>query len=91
MATPQQLLRAEADGGLGEESLSPTDGYIPTFYVGHHESQRPLPITDFVLRQAQEIGVCSSLLQDRIPTANHSSSMICLRVLSQARISIHEF
>jgi len=64
MATPQQPLRAEAEGGADEEQPSPTDGYIPTFYVGHHESQRPLPITDFVLRQAQEVGVCSSIPQD---------------------------
>jgi protein arginine N-methyltransferase 5 len=33
------------------------DDFIPTFYVGHHESKRALPVTDFVLRQAQDIGV----------------------------------
>ncbi|KAI4216007.1 MAG: hypothetical protein LQ351_001503 [Letrouitia transgressa] len=35
---------------------SPTspDEYMPIFYVGQHESKRPLPVTDQVLRQAQD-------------------------------------
>jgi protein arginine N-methyltransferase 5 len=33
------------------------EDYMPTFYIGHHESKRPLPVTDFVLRQAQDVGV----------------------------------
>ena len=41
------------------EFLSPDD-FIPTFYVGHHESKQSLPVTDFVLRQAQDIGVSLS-------------------------------
>jgi protein arginine N-methyltransferase 5 len=52
MASPQQPL--VADGGLP----SPVDDFMPTFYVGHHESNRPLPVTDFALRQAQDVGVC---------------------------------
>ena len=40
-----------------EPTPSPVDDYIPTFYIGHHESKRPLPVTDFVLRQAQDVGV----------------------------------
>ena len=39
------------------ESSSPVEDFTPTFYVGHHESKRPLPVTDFVLRQAQDVGV----------------------------------
>jgi protein arginine N-methyltransferase 5 len=48
MASPQQLVL---------DSPSPVDDFTPTFYVGHHESKRPLPVTDFVLRQAQDVGV----------------------------------
>jgi hypothetical protein len=51
MASAPQPLAAEAD------LPSPVDDYTPTFYVGHHESRRPLPVTDFVLRQAQDVGV----------------------------------
>lgn len=35
----------------------PVDDYIPTFYVGQHESRRALPITEQVLRQAQDCNV----------------------------------
>lgn len=34
------------------------DENLPTFYIGHHESKRPLPVTEFVLRQAGDVGVC---------------------------------
>jgi len=50
-STKHQLLDADLD------SLSPVDDFTPTFYIGHHESKRPLPVTDFVLRQAQDVGV----------------------------------
>ena len=53
MTSPQQLAGAEA------ESSSPVEDFVPTFYVGHHESKRPLPVTELVLRQAQDIGVGS--------------------------------
>ncbi|TVY81482.1 Protein arginine N-methyltransferase skb1 [Lachnellula suecica] len=45
-----QPLAGEAD------SSSPLEEFMPTFYIGHHESKRPLPVTDFVLRQAQDAG-----------------------------------
>jgi type II protein arginine methyltransferase len=48
MAFPQQPVN---------DPPSPVDDFTPTFYVGHHESKRPLPVTDFVLRQAQDVGV----------------------------------
>lgn len=51
MAAPQEAMLSS---GVGESS--PTDDFTPTFYVGHHESKRPLPVTDFVLRQAQDVG-----------------------------------
>ena len=54
MASLQQTSTAEPD------SSSPLEDFIPTFYIGHHESKRPLPVTDFVLRQAQEVGVRKS-------------------------------
>jgi protein arginine N-methyltransferase 5 len=38
----------------------PVEDYVPIFYVGHHESQRPLPISGLMLRQAQNAGVTSS-------------------------------
>lgn len=50
MATSQPLV-AEADAS------SPLEEFMPTFYIGHHEAKRPLPVTDFVLRQAQDAGV----------------------------------
>ncbi|RAL67086.1 hypothetical protein DID88_007866 [Monilinia fructigena] len=36
--------------------MATADEDIPTFYIGHHQSKRPLPVTDFVLRQAQDVG-----------------------------------
>lgn len=54
MASSQETVLSP---GIGESS--PTDDFTPTFYVGHHESKRPLPVTDFVLRQAQDVGVCA--------------------------------
>jgi len=48
MSSPQQP---------GVDPISPIDDFTPTFYVGHHESKRPLPVTDIVLRHAQDVGV----------------------------------
>jgi protein arginine N-methyltransferase 5 len=45
-----------------EADSSPVEEFMPVFYVGHHESKRRLPVTDFVLRQAQDVGVSSFLL-----------------------------
>ncbi|KUJ23139.1 Skb1 methyltransferase [Mollisia scopiformis] len=50
MSSLQQPVGAEAD------PESPVDDYMPTFFIGHHESKRPLPVTDKVLRQAQDVG-----------------------------------
>lgn len=33
------------------------DDFMPTFYIGQHESKRTLPVTDQVLRQAQDCAV----------------------------------
>lgn len=35
----------------------PVDDYVPIFYVGHHEAGRPLPISEPILRRAQDAGV----------------------------------
>jgi len=51
MSTPQPA----------EDEFSPPTDYTPNFYVGHHETKRPLPVTDLVLRLAQDVGV--SILQ----------------------------
>lgn len=56
--------------GADAEPSSPVDDYTPTFYVGHHESKRPLPVTDFVLRQAQDVGVSAPRWDERLPNAN---------------------
>ena len=36
------------------ETEMPEDGWMPTFYVGQHESRRALPVTDHVLQQAHD-------------------------------------
>lgn len=43
------------------DSNAAADENIPTFYIGHHESKRPLPATNFVLQQAQDVGVLKLL------------------------------
>jgi len=50
------MASSQLHSGADAEPASPVDDYTPTFYVGHHESKRPLPVTDFVLRQAQDVG-----------------------------------
>ena len=35
------------------------DDYMPTFYIGHHEYRRQLPVTEFALRLATDVGVRS--------------------------------
>lgn len=47
-----------ADADANSETAA--DENPPTFYIGHHESKRPLPVTDFVLQQAMDVGVCDS-------------------------------
>ena len=39
------------------DASTAVDDYIPTFYVGQHESRRALPVTEHVLRQAQDCNV----------------------------------
>lgn len=39
------------------ESLSAIDDFMPTFYVGQHESKRVLPVSSQVVRQAQDCNV----------------------------------
>jgi protein arginine N-methyltransferase 5 len=67
MASSQPVAAAE-----GEPS---TDDFVPIFYVGHHESERAQPVTDFVLRQAQDIGVYLVSPHSRIHA--DTSSMTC--------------
>jgi protein arginine N-methyltransferase 5 len=47
--------------GADVDPISPQDDFTPTFYVGHHESKRPLPVTGAALRQAQDVGVISPI------------------------------
>lgn len=39
------------------ESPSTIDDFMPTFYVGQHESKRALPVSNQVVRQAQDCNV----------------------------------
>ena len=39
------------------ESPSAIDDFMPTFYVGQHESKRALPVSNQVVRQAQDCNV----------------------------------
>lgn len=55
----------------------PPDESMPIFYVGHHESRRPLPISDPILRQAQDIGVSTRFISLLIDADKLST--ICLR------------
>lgn len=50
-------MTSQPAAGSEPSPLGDGDDYTPTFYVGHHESKRPLPVTEFVLRQAQDVGV----------------------------------
>lgn len=49
---------------LGEQSpyveAAPVDDFVPIFYIGHHETKRSLPISESLLRRAQDVGVCSN-------------------------------
>ncbi|KAH8601327.1 PRMT5 arginine-N-methyltransferase-domain-containing protein [Bisporella sp. PMI_857] len=58
------------------ESSSPADEYIPTFYIGHHESKRPLPVTDFALRLAQDFGY--DMLTSPITSPNFHARVLAL-------------
>jgi hypothetical protein len=51
MASPQ------LSGEYIPSDTVPSDDFMSIFYVGHHESRRPLPISDSVLRRAQDVGV----------------------------------
>lgn len=81
--TTSQPLVAEAD------PPSPLEEFTPTFYIGHHESKRPLPVTDFVLRQAQDAGVSVPSSASMQAPAD-LFSMTCSPVLSLHLIFIPE-
>jgi type II protein arginine methyltransferase len=51
MASPQ------LSGEFVPQDETPPDDFMPIFYVGHHVSRRQLPISDSVLRRAQDVGV----------------------------------
>ncbi|KAG9245532.1 PRMT5 arginine-N-methyltransferase-domain-containing protein [Calycina marina] len=76
MATMQQPFR-DAVGNDDEGPSSPIDDYIPTFYIGHHEAQRPLPITEPVLRQAQD-NVGYDMLTSPITSPHFHSRVLTL-------------
>ncbi|KAG0651580.1 Type II arginine N-methyltransferase [Hyphodiscus hymeniophilus] len=69
MTTSQQLAGAEAESSL-------TEDFVPTFYVGHHDSKRPLPVTESALRQAQDLGY--DMLTSPITTPNFHSRVLTL-------------
>ena len=39
------------------DSPSSNDDYVPTFYIGHHESNREEIVTDEVVRRAHDLNV----------------------------------
>jgi hypothetical protein len=51
MASPQ------LSGDYTPSDVIPSDEFMPIFYVGHHDSKRQLPVSDSVLRRAQDVGV----------------------------------
>lgn len=63
------------------DSPQSTGEMMPIFYVGQHETKRLLPVTDQVLRQAQDCNVSISLLILQMRHADRSYSMICLQCL----------
>ncbi|KAM3082435.1 hypothetical protein ACMFMF_002099 [Clarireedia jacksonii] len=48
----------------------------PIFYIGHHESKRPLPITPSLLREAQDVGY--DMLTTPITTPHFHSRVLAL-------------
>ncbi|KAH8816337.1 PRMT5 arginine-N-methyltransferase-domain-containing protein [Xylogone sp. PMI_703] len=50
------MTSTQQNPGIDEDMSTLLDDYIPTFYVGHHESARTYPITEVVLRRAQDAG-----------------------------------
>ncbi|KAJ5053922.1 uncharacterized protein L3040_000212 [Drepanopeziza brunnea f. sp. 'multigermtubi'] len=80
---------AAATAGAGEaDSFAPDDDYTPTFYVGHHESKRPLPVTDFVLRQAQDVGY--DMLTSPITSPHFHSRVLTLVSTYQSDLALFE-
>lgn len=55
--------------------MGSSDEYKPTFYIGHHESDRTR-VTPDLLRQAQDCNVSSSFTQKTL-SANGFCSMTC--------------
>jgi len=51
------------------------DEYMPTFYIGHHEYRRQLPVTDFALQLANDVGVSMYVLPNVFVT--NACSMTC--------------
>ncbi|OBT90511.1 hypothetical protein VE02_01171 [Pseudogymnoascus sp. 03VT05] len=52
------------------------DDYMPTFYVGHHEAGRALPISERTLRQGQDVGY--DMLTSPITTPHFHSRVLSL-------------
>ncbi|PQE05217.1 arginine N-methyltransferase 5 protein [Rutstroemia sp. NJR-2017a BBW] len=48
----------------------------PIFYIGHHESKRPLPVTSSLLREAQDVGY--DMLTSPITTPHFHSRVLTL-------------
>jgi protein arginine N-methyltransferase 5 len=48
------------DEQLPYADATPADDFVPTFYIGHHESKRSFPVSESLLRRAQDVGVWKS-------------------------------
>lgn len=62
--------------GTEYSETSLVDDYVPTFYVGHHESKRALPVSENTLRQAQDVGY--DMLTSPITTPHFHSRVLSL-------------
>src|SRR5438876_416477 len=59
------------------DPASLVDTPAPTFYVGHHQTNRPLPVTAKILNQAQDLGVRFQFLPHGRLILRILCSMIC--------------
>ncbi|CAG8975197.1 hypothetical protein HYALB_00004258 [Hymenoscyphus albidus] len=78
-----------ASAQLSTSEESPTmEDFTPTFYIGHHESKRPVPVTDMVLRQAQDVGY--DMLTSPITSPHFHSRVLTLISAYLSELSLAE-
>ncbi|QSZ36112.1 hypothetical protein DSL72_007237 [Monilinia vaccinii-corymbosi] len=88
MATGTLTMSPSIEEPADADSHVVADEDLPSFYIGHHESKRPLPVTDFVLRQAQDVGY--DMLTSPITSPHFHSRVLTLISHHLAEISAIE-